>query len=229
MRAALLAVLLVATTATTASAQITFTSNAGGTASSASDPGYGSQQLIVDFNGGPYTGVAFGGSYSIQTGLFGGLAAPPAGVTNGYFATPNKNLASASGTATINFSGFLASRSITGLSFYWGSIDDYNSLRFLTAGGSALSITLGTGTVTSLTGANITATANGNQQQQRTNRRVYFDLSNVQGFTTLQLTSTRRAFEIDNIAVTVVPEPGSFALVSVGLVALARVARRRRA
>lgn len=228
MRSAVLAAFLFVASASTASAQITFTSASGGTSASAQDPGYAGQQLVADFNGGPYAGVTFSGSYSIQTGLFSGAAAPPAGVTNGYFATPNRTGTSSSGTATINFSGYLANQSIRGISFYWGSIDSYNSLRFLDANGNALNITLGNSTVTSLTGSNITANANGDQQQQLTNRRVFFDLTNVSGFTSLELTSNGRAFEIDDIAVTV-PEPGSFALVSVGLVALAGVARRRRA
>jgi hypothetical protein len=223
MRSLLVGAFLFVATASQASAQITYSSLPG-----APDPGFGAQQLLVNFNGALPAGVTLSGSYSLQTGLLSGLAAPPAGNTSRYLAVPNANAGPSHGTAVIDFSGFLATQSITALSFYWGSIDTYNSLRFLDASGNALAIT-GVGTV--LTGSHVGPPANGDQGASATNRRVFFDLSSTPTFAKLELTSNGRAFEIDDIAVAsaTVPEPGTYALMAAGLLGLAGVARRRRA
>jgi len=221
MRLFLAGALLIATTATGASAQVTFSSspaNAGG------DPGHPGELLVVDFEG-PAAGVTLSASYTIGTGLVPGFRAPPFGVMNNYFAVPNVDGPS-NGMAVINFTGYLASRTVNSLSFYWGSIDTYNTLEVLGMGGSVLK---------TITGSQVINPADGNQFGASTNRRLFlnFDGNAALDFRALRLTSNGRAFEIDNIAgsfaqgATVVPEPSTWATLAFGLVVLGAAAARR--
>ncbi len=221
MRSFFAGALLIAITATGASAQVTFTSapaNAGG------DPGYPGESLVVDFEA-PVAGVSLSGSYTIGTGLVPGFRAPPFGVVNNYFAVPNVDGPS-NGVAVIDFSGYLASRTVNSLSFYWGSIDTYNTLEVLGLGGSVLK---------TITGSQVINPADGNQFGASTNRRLFldFDGNSELDFRALRLTSNGRAFEIDNIAgsfterATVVPEPSTWVTLAFGLVVLGVAAARR--
>ncbi|WP_291157964.1 PEP-CTERM sorting domain-containing protein [Gemmatimonas sp. UBA7669] len=219
MRAAFTGALLFLATATTASAQVTFSSTSG-----APDQGFAPQQLLVNFNGGPYNGVSFSGDYSILPGSVSGAAAP-AGVNSGFFAVPNVN-GDANGSAIIDFQGFLATQSITSLSFYWGSIDTYNKLEVLDQNLNVINFT-GGANAGFLTGEDVATNANGNQTISDTNRRLFLDFTNAGNFRALRLTSNGRAFEIDDIAVAV-PEPGSLALLGAGMMGLVGVARKRR-
>lgn len=107
------------------------------------------------------------------------------------------------------------------ISLLWGSIDSYNTLEFLDSANNVLA-TFG--------GDAIRDPANGNQTDPDTNRVVTFLLSDsdVSAFSKLRLTSNSNAFEIDNIAVNVVPEPGSWILMIVGFCGLGLALRRRR-
>ncbi len=220
MRLLFTGALLLAATASQASAQVSFSSVTG-----APDPGLAGKSLLIDFENttpGAYSFIT--GSYSIQTGTTGSAAAP-AGVANRYFAVPDIASNSNNGSAIIDFSGFLATQTFSSLSFYWGSIDSYNTLDVLGVGNSVLA---------SITGTGIIALANGNQTAPSTNRRVTVDLNNqVSNFRALRFTSNGRAFEIDNIAVSTierveVPEPASLAMLTFGVAMLGVAGARRK-
>jgi hypothetical protein len=93
--------------------------------------------------------------------------------------------------------------------FIWGSVDSYNTLEVLDRSLAVLA---------SFTGASVALPANGNQFNPGTNPLVTLtfsgaDQTNIGG---LRLTSTTQAFEIDNVSVNAVPEPGVWALLLLG-------------
>ena len=198
----------------TAASAVTYTSQPLDTGPAAN------QTIVVDFETGmtPPAGVTYGGSYTIDNLTTNGFRAAPAGDTTNYFATPGSN-DQLPGTATIDFSGYVANtRAIRSLSFYWGSIDSYNTLEVLSRTGSVLA---------TITGDNINNPANGDQSSPATNRRVFLQFSPTEDFGSLRLTSTQRAFEIDNIATAAVPEPTTWAMLIVGMGFVGFASRRR--
>lgn len=185
----------------------------------APDPGPANNESVIeDFEG--MGAATFFGSYSIQTGNLPGLAAAPAGVTNNYFSVPDAGGASSNGTATIYFTDYLlANRPFRSLSFYWGSVDDYNKLEVLDAEGNVLR---------TLFGNDINNPADGNQTEPFSNQRVYLRFANDEFASKLRLTSAGRAFEIDDIAGSAVPEPATWAMLLAGFGLVGFAARRRR-
>lgn len=234
MRFIAVGALLLATTAASAGAQVGFSAING-----APDQGFPGQTLLVNFNGASAAlaeaaanaaGVTFANSFSLPSGTVPGAAAP-AGVTDRFFATPDVGGAS-SGTATIDFQGFLATQTLASLSFYWGSMDSYNTLEALDESMNPILFSNGS---LFLTGNNVAnpAPANGNRIIGDTNRRVFLDLVLAPEFRALRLTSTNRAFEIDDIAVSsldraTVPEPATASVLALGLAMLGAAGARRK-
>ena len=103
---------------------------------------------------------------------------------------------------------------------YWGSIDTYNTLSFLLDG---VLVDAFTGTEIA---AYIPGTANGNQSADSSNRYFNFFFGS-QSFDEVQLDSQGFAFETDNHAFATVPEPGTLALMALGITGLV-LARRRK-
>ena len=175
------------------------------------------QTVLVDFNTDPTGGYALSGDYQYATGT-SGAAASPAGDSSRYLYTSS---AFGTGSAT------LSTLDLSNVSFYWGSIDSYNSVDVLGAGG-----------VTLLTvGGSAFSPANGDQSAPVTNQRIDFTAGAGETITGLRFNATGVAFEIDDVTGTLigdgtgatVPEPATWALMLAGFGFVGFAARRRSA
>ena len=166
-------------------------------------------------------GVSFtGDAQAVQGSLSGIYAAPFLSNGNGtQFGDANNGpdattfITTGTSTVTLDLPG---AEHYIGL--LWGSVDAYNTLELYN----------GTTIVGTVTGANITATDNGNQGADGT---YYVNINSSLAFTSVVMSSSQIAFEFDNVAYnpTAVPEPAALALFGVGLIGLVVTYRRRSA
>ena len=183
----------------------------------APDPGpLPGQTLALDFDGYQAAGFSWTGGLATSCATIPGAAMPAVGVGGtascfGYVSSAiNPN------TAT------LSTPDLASISFYWGSIDTYNSVKVLGAGGAVLG-TFGGATL---------PPSNGNQGLPSTNRRVNFVAGAGEVITGLVFTSTGVAFEFDSFYADAaltgqgIPEPASWAMLIAGF-GLVGAARRR--
>ena len=122
------------------------------------------------------------------------------------------------GNATISFAA-LTSHPVTAFEFDWGSVDTYNHLVIHSSAGDI--------TVTP-PNLNFVTPANGDQHADVTNGLFMVSGDAGETFSGITLTSGTNSFEIDNLAITGVPEPTTWAMMLVGLGALGGALRSRR-
>lgn len=170
-----------------------------------------SAMTVVTSSNGPDTGPLAGQSvitnFDTAAGLSGGYSLVT-GSVSGQYAAPyldETQYLSVSGGQTATYT---LAQAASSLSFYWGSIDDYNTVSFFN--GDTL---LG-----SFTGAQIPpAPADGSQGNPLNNRRVNFAFGDVKA-TSIVFASTQNAFELDTLAAGGVPEPETWGLMLAGFV-----------
>jgi hypothetical protein len=166
---------------------------------------------VYDFDSGKPAN--YSGQGSVLSTSVSGMAAQPAGDNTPYLSVAYPDASglewfTASPGASYNYFGL-----------YWGSIDDYNSLRFYN----------GNDLVAEVTGASViqTGTQFGDQMAAGSNRYVNF-LFTDQTFNRVQFKTTQYAFESDNHAYANVPEPGTLALMGAAFAGLALQRRRQK-
>lgn len=181
----------------------------------ATDPGFLSlgQTLIYDFDGTNPAPGAIVGDYAIATAPgTEGVTAAPSGTAAGtnYLTVP---IAQSSGSATLDLGGEFRT-----LSFYWGSVDTYNTITLFQADGSS----------TSFAGGDIGfgVDPDGNQTDNNSNVRVNFSATG-RGITSVRFDSTQYAFESDTFAGAAVPEPAAWAMMIAGFGIVGAATRRR--
>jgi hypothetical protein len=166
-----------------------------------------SNAIVEDFNdgifnvGGPF-GAVSGDSYAIVNGSVSGQYKAPGGTTSDYLTTPEPGDNDGTGYVTVDLT-----TAANYFGMYWGSIDNYNTLSF-SYQGNKLDTTFSKGNM-DFTGAE------------------YVNFSDFT-FDSFTLASTNFAFEVDNIAVAPVPEPGTFVLMGLGLAGLVGMRKKFR-
>ncbi len=161
------------------------------------------QTVISNFD----TAAGLSGAYSLVTGSVSGQYAAPFGDDTQYLSVAGGQ------TAT-----YTRAKAASSLGFYWGSIDDYNTVSFYN--GSTL---LG-----SFTGSQVPpAPADGSQGSPLNNRRVNF-FSDGPKVTSIVFSSAQNAFELDTLSAGGVPEPATWGLMIAGFAMVGLGARKRR-
>jgi hypothetical protein len=205
VRKIIVAATLFAAFATPAIATVNFTSMMG-----APDPGpFAGQMIVEDFTNPLPAGYSWSGSLLTAIGSSPAAAAPAGNLTRYGYVTGS---VASPGVATLD------TPSLKSISFYWGSIDLYNKVEVLGAGGEVLFTVMG---------GDFSA-ADGNRLAPGTNRRVSFNKGTGPAISGLRVTTTGIAFEFDDFAAAAVPEPATWAMLIAGFGLVGFAMRRQR-
>jgi PEP-CTERM motif len=191
--------------------------------------------VLINFETSPINGQALGaaglGGYSFSgNGIVAslpnvsGVYAAPFGDSTNYLTTGSTVFPGGTAVETLTFnSGY------TKFGLYWGSIDSYNSISFLSNNQVVGTFTGGSSGI-----AVQPSGPDGNQTSGDTNRYVTFLFSGGASFDEVKFSSTSAAFEIDdltasNLSVTApVPEPSTWAMMILGFMGVGFMAYRRK-
>jgi hypothetical protein len=158
------------------------------------------ESIVWDFDGIQNSNYTYtGGTY---TGATPTVVAPPANDTTTFGAAQP----SLSSTFAVNSGRF------DSLSFYLGSLDNYNTIAFY-SGANPTPVMAYTGDLLT-----VPSPADGNQTAGDTNRRYFFTFGAQDDVTRVVFSSSAPAFEFDSIAaaVSAVPEPTTWAMMIFG-------------
>lgn len=169
----------------------------------------GRPSLFAGISGTPNAAV-------VKGSISGQYAAPGTTDTTFYLAVPAPAPQSSSGSITVDLSA--STNNYFGL--YWGSIDTYNSISFFR----------GNDLLYSFSGDTVVGIANANGNQISLSSNTYVNFYDLPAFDRFTLTSSGRAFEVDNVAVGTapVPEPATMFLFGTGLLGLAGMKARKK-
>lgn len=190
----LLGAAALATMATSANAAVTISALPGSATYSGPTPTF-------DFESGTLPSIFSGGA--VQSGSLASNWEAPLGTPS------NENYWSVNTTndpGLIDLTGYAALNSI---SFIWGSIDTYNTLRVIAKDGVT---ELG-----SWTGNQVEATAAGSTTIENQNPLVTLSFNDqAANIGWLEFTTDQEAFETDNFTINAVPEPGTWLMMLLG-------------
>ncbi len=166
---------------------------------------------VIDFNSGVPAG--FTASYT-NAGI-------RAATVDGSYAAPAFN--DVSPFLAVNLGGSATLQSVNAayesLSFFIGSIDDFNSVELLSTTGAVIG---------TFTGEDFAANPNGNQTLATTNRRITITREATDALIGgVRFLSSGNALEVDNV-VFAVPEPSTWALMLLGFGMVGTATRYRR-
>ncbi len=169
------------------------------------------QVMIQDFDNPIAAGFTFTQDVNAfvrsgALGLWSGVSAPPPGDLTNY------ETVTSGGRATLN-----SSNGLKVFSFFTGSPDTYNTVRFTGLNGYSQT----------LSGAAIFGGAVNTNGNQTVGKRVSYDFG-PETVTKVEFLSTGNSFGFDSLAGTAVPEPATWAMMIMGFGAMGAVLRRRR-